>query len=243
METNTLLRLDAIEALKQYMPIRTDTFSGVVSPAYLAELPHLEEVISDFFQYSLEGEGDKLTENIFAKRLHTREKYSFPPLRFVNNSLLYKLDSERHYDFVRPPQPIALLYKGELLDTLSGKNASPLYLAENIDGKNLLTQHKNLKQNELKGIVSLLGSALNKLQEKSLCPLDFAPRDLVLPDEDFPYRIYFVDNENLLSLNPDGSDIQEGIQELIKEFRRAYSSFHHFEELLTIFEEGLRKGN
>ncbi len=237
METNANLRYDAKFELEKFVPVITKNFSGLENPNYKGISKNLEKEILNFFQSTNPGNGESLTEQIYAKNLHNREKMRIPPVRFTNNLLLYEL-STRGY-MIRVPEPIALLYQGDLTNIFKGRTLPIAYLSQKINGKNLLQSYKNLEPKEIKPLIRQLSVILNSLQEKGFCLLDFAPRDIVLPEKALhPY--YLVDNENMALLNLDKSNLEEGIKLQINEFKKEYSSFPNFPELMQLFKENLR---
>lgn len=233
------LRHDAKIELGKFIPVRTENFSGVENPNYKGISKDLEKEILIFLENHSKGDGENLTEQIYAKKLYDREKAQIPPFRFVNNVLLDEHSRRGH--MIRVPEPIALLCQGDLTDLLQGRDIPLVYLSQNIGGKNLLQTYKDLDSKMIKPLIALLGITLGTLHEKGLYIMDFAPRDIVLPETD-PHSYYLVDNENVIVLNPDNkSNIEKGIKEQLKEFKREYSSFPNFPELMKLFEDKLRE--
>lgn len=232
MERNTLLRADIESKLDRYVPVKTRHLSGLENSDYEGVSRLLEERIIDFLRDTPPGTGEALSIHTFAKNLHKREYETFPPQRFVNNVLLHSLTS------FYIPEPVALLYHGELTDVLKGKGPRIAYLSKNIPGKNLLLLHDKLSPESIRKLIPFIGSILGELNKRYICLLDFAPRDIILSDSECPL---FVDNENLITILYPETESEKAIQLQLEEFDKSYAHlFSNHEELKESFKKNLR---
>lgn len=177
---------------------------------------------------------------LYVKKVKPAETKVLPCVRFDNAKLLYLISERMKKE--NTPQPMAMIHSGTPQEITEGQSQA-FYIAENIPGPNLFSHLKHLNTKQRGSLMTEMGIHLSDWNSKGVYLMDFAPRDVVLKEEN-PSKPYFVDTEHIKILLNNGDEERdkekkELRQEQATQFREDYQDFltkNEIEEMLKIID-------
>ena len=215
-----------------YIKVDDGRFFGLLKKGRGLE-SHLKDVINSkeyhWHPQSKIYQGD--SDKYFVKRLRRDELTEMPPKRFVN-SVILSLLRQRSFN-IDTINPIGLIFEGRPLDLLVDSSSNQCYFISNyIEGREFLKiiDKQELTEEETNFIFRRIRLNLGNLRENNLYLLDFAPRDIIITENNYPI---LLDTEHLEFVNEFDKNKSEEIllSKQRKQFREDYSLFLDEEQL------------
>lgn len=236
---------------KVYVPVETLSCFGFIKRTHTSDnLAQLcEKVLEEGHKKSFrEGWRFNFDERLYIKKLGTDELgtdelKTLPPHRFINSVTMYDRQLKNSGISSILAEPIGLIYSGSGIDLLTGQSKA-YYISKYVCGERLIDIIKKLTSSQKKNIFSKMHWALLGLLNVDIGLLDFAPRDIIIRDAEYPAGTVneiqqqsfqppvFADTEHVeYVIDKRASAIQSYRLKQLEQFSEDYAHFLKPEEL------------